>query len=169
MLSSLPTFLVPALPFALVTPTMHFIPSVTLRSTQGPPPVVTKYYYKPHIDRLKRKFADVKSLGPAVVEEWIKGLESKGKEHLADCSRWEQWEATGGLRTVQESESHIGSRFPRTSSPTKSDNTTPSSTESRQSGLSNGKWITRDRSPVGSAANRHGMYKITHSHLMHQL
>ncbi|KAJ9213332.1 hypothetical protein DTO166G4_5139 [Paecilomyces variotii] len=153
MLSSLPTFLIPALPFALVTSTLHFVPSVTLRSTPVPPSAaITKYYFKPHIDRLKLKFEDVKSLGPAVVEEWIKGLDSEGKEHLADSSRWEQWEANGGLRAVQEGGSLLGSRRPRTTSPAKFDNTVPSSAEPRQTGLSNGKWTSSERSPAASAA-----------------
>lgn len=156
MLSSLPTFLIPALPFALVTSTLHFVPSVTLRSTPVPPSAgMTKYYYKPHIDRLKRKFEDVKSLGPAAVEEWIKGLESKGKEHLADSARWEQWEVNGGLRAVQEGGSLIGTR-PR--SPAKSDSAGPSSAASRRSVSSNGKWTSSEQGPVVSAS-RYGTYR----------
>ncbi|KAL1850788.1 hypothetical protein Plec18170_006622 [Paecilomyces lecythidis] len=110
---------------------------------------MTKYYYKPHIDRLKRKFEDVKSLGPAAVEEWIKGLESKGKEHLADSARWEQWEVNGGLRAVQEGGSLIGTR-PR--SPAKSDSAGPSSAASRRSVSSNGKWTSSEQGPVVSAS-----------------
>jgi len=47
-----------------------------------------------------RKFGDVKALGPASVEEWIKGLASQGQERLEDIIRWEQWESRGGLNKV---------------------------------------------------------------------
>lgn len=47
-----------------------------------------------------RKFEDVKTLGPASVEEWIKGLACQGQERLEDIIRWEQWESKGGLKKV---------------------------------------------------------------------
>ena len=50
---------------------------------------------------MKRKFEEVKSLGPATAEEWVKGLEGDGKEKLSDAARWEQWELTGGLRSLK--------------------------------------------------------------------
>lgn len=161
MLSSLPTFLVPALSFALVTPTMHVIPSVTLRSHQPPPGLVmTKHYYKPHIDDLKCKFEEVKALGTATVEEWIKGLESKGKEKLADFSRWELWESNGGLRAVRAARPHDQERYPHRISPIKSGNKALSSTETGSGNttpLTNGKLVGGTSSPFPSAANTYGM------------
>ena len=47
-----------------------------------------------------RKFEDVKALGSASAEEWIKGLASQGQERLEDNIRWEQWESRGGLKKV---------------------------------------------------------------------
>ena len=61
---------------------------------------LTKYYYKPHVEQLKRQLDDVKDLGPASAEEWIKGLDGEGKERINDAMRWEQWEAKGGLKKV---------------------------------------------------------------------
>ncbi|KAL2391480.1 hypothetical protein RJ035_000229 [Blastomyces gilchristii] len=100
--SNLPSMLIPSLPFAFFTPSMHFISSITLRNNQPPGDIsLTKRFYKVHIDDMRRKFEDVKSLGPAATEEWIKGLEGNGKDKLADAARWEQWEASGGIRSVR--------------------------------------------------------------------
>ncbi|KAK2736826.1 hypothetical protein FQN55_001415 [Onygenales sp. PD_40] len=100
--SNLPSLLIPSLPFAFFTPSMHFASSITLRSNNPPPGMaLTKYFFKPHIADLRRKFEDVKSLGPATTEEWIKGLEDNGKEKLADAARLEQWEASGGLQSLE--------------------------------------------------------------------
>ncbi len=63
---------------------------------------MTKHYYKPHIREIMRQFDDVKDLGPASAEEWIKGLDGEGKERLNDAIRWEQWEARGGLKKVNQ-------------------------------------------------------------------
>ncbi|KKZ62967.1 hypothetical protein EMCG_02678 [[Emmonsia] crescens] len=100
--SSLPSMLIPSLPFAFFTPSMHFTASITWRNNQPPGDMaLTKYFYKAHVDDMRRKFEDVKSLGPAATEEWIKGLESNVKDKLADAARWEQWETSGGLRSMR--------------------------------------------------------------------
>ncbi|EEH43721.2 uncharacterized protein PADG_00010 [Paracoccidioides brasiliensis Pb18] len=105
--SLLPSVLIPSLPFAFFTPSMHFASSVTLRNNQPPTDMIlTKYFYKPHVDDMRRKFEDVKSLGPAATEEWIKGLEGNGKDKLADVARLEQWEASGGLRSIRLTRTH---------------------------------------------------------------
>jgi hypothetical protein len=115
--STLPSILLPALPFALFTPSMQFISSIALRGSQSSSSLnLTKYYFKPHIQAMKREFDEVKALGSATAEEWVKGLETNGKEKLADAARWEQWEMSGGLkilRTAQHQETE-GS-FPHTS------------------------------------------------------
>jgi hypothetical protein len=97
--STVPTLVIPAIPFAFFTPSMHYVSSSTLRGSQPPPGLtLTKYFLKSQIEEMKAKFEEVKSLGPATAEEWIKGLEGNGKEKMADAARWEQWELTGGLR-----------------------------------------------------------------------
>ena len=96
-----PSFLLQALPFAFVTETNHYIAHSVLRSAAAPPLVpLTKRYYKPHIEEIKRQFEDAKELGTASAEEWIKGLASRGQERLEEIIRWEQWESKGGLKKV---------------------------------------------------------------------
>lgn len=82
-----------------------------------------KHFYKTHIEDLKKEFVQVKAMGPAAAEEWVKGLEALGKDHLSDAARWEQWEAKGGLRKVNSRPA------PRTTAP-QTLHTNPSSTSS---------------------------------------
>ncbi|QVM06328.1 hypothetical protein D8B26_001040 [Coccidioides posadasii str. Silveira] len=99
--STVPTLLIPAIPFAFFTQSMHFVSSVVLRSNQPPSGLnLTKFYLKSHIEAMRSKFEEVKALGAATAEEWVKGLEGNGKEKIADSARWEQWELTGGFRSL---------------------------------------------------------------------
>jgi hypothetical protein len=161
MLSSLPMFLAPALSFAFFTPKMHIIPSVIIRAGQTPPSLVmTKYYYKEHINMMRRKFEEVKALGSAAVEEWIKGLEDEGKDKIANASRWEQWEASGGLQALGHiRKSGTGSDSYRMS-PTKYGYKTSSSADSNSGNTTpslNGNLVGGNASPFFSSANPHGM------------
>lgn len=105
--STLPSILLPALPFALFTSSMHFISSIALRGSQSSSNLnLTKYYFKPHIQAMKREFDDVKALGSATAEEWVKGLETNGKEKLADAARWEQWDMSGALKIIRMGRYH---------------------------------------------------------------
>ena len=61
---------------------------------------MTKYFYKPGIEAILHRFEEVKSLGTAPADEWIKGLSQEGQERLDDVVRWEQWESRGGLKKV---------------------------------------------------------------------
>lgn len=101
LFSSLPSFLVAGLAPAFFTADMNYISSVALRnlvtSPSAPPVELEKRFFKPHIEELKKKFENVKTLGLAAAEEWVKGLEANAKEKSADAARWETWEATGGL------------------------------------------------------------------------
>ncbi|KAL1955722.1 hypothetical protein VTO42DRAFT_8120 [Malbranchea cinnamomea] len=100
--STVPSLLVPAIPFAFFTPSMHYVTSSSLRGSQPPSGLtLTKLYLKRQIEEMKQKFEEVKSLGPAAAEEWVKGLEGIGKEKMADAARWEQWELTGGMRFLK--------------------------------------------------------------------
>lgn len=99
--SDCPTVVLPALPFALISSSNNYIPSTLLRSTAPPPMLqIIKYYYKPHIEEIKQRLSSARELGNASAEEWIKGLDNEGKERLGEASRWEQWEAKGGLKKV---------------------------------------------------------------------
>jgi hypothetical protein len=101
--SSVPSVLMAALPFIFLTNEMHVIPISTLQTGQQPTNTkITKHYYKYHIDEIKREFEDVKALGSATAEEWLKGLEGRGKERRDDAARWERWEAVGGISKMRE-------------------------------------------------------------------
>ncbi|KAI1489042.1 hypothetical protein F5X96DRAFT_642622 [Biscogniauxia mediterranea] len=94
---SIPSILMPALPFVLITSDMHIVPSVMLQSGQTPPGLqVIKIFHSDSIEKLRQEFLSVKEMGEATVEEWLKGLEDRGKEHLNDAYRWEKWECSGG-------------------------------------------------------------------------
>ena len=99
--STLPSFLLPGLPFIFLTPSLHVVASVALRNSSLPPGVeMKKHFYKTQIETLRQQFEDVKSMGAATAEEWVKGLDKDGKDKLGDAARWEQWEVKGGLRKV---------------------------------------------------------------------
>ncbi|OTB01500.1 hypothetical protein M426DRAFT_14385 [Hypoxylon sp. CI-4A] len=102
--SSVPSILMPALPFVLTTKEMNVIsPHFLQNGLLEPPPQVTKRYLTEHIDMLKEEFLTAKSLGGATVEEWLKGLEARGKELLGDAMRWEKWASIGGVVQMKNS------------------------------------------------------------------
>lgn len=100
--SDCPTILLPALPFAFISPSNNYIPSTLIRSTATLPPLLqmAKYYYKPHIEEIKQRLHGARELGNASAEEWIKGLDDEGRERLNEAARWEQWFAKGNLKRV---------------------------------------------------------------------
>ncbi|KAI0172346.1 hypothetical protein GGR52DRAFT_580911 [Hypoxylon sp. FL1284] len=96
--SSVPSVLISALPFALTTSETHTVSPDALQRGLVPPDVqITKVYLSEHVDRLKQECLSVKSMGEATVEEWLKGLEFRGKEFLSDSMRWEKWASSGGV------------------------------------------------------------------------
>lgn len=105
--------LISALPFVLTTSEMHTISPDALQRGLLPPDLqVTKIYLSEHVEKLKQEFLSVKSMGGATVEEWLKGLELRGKESLSDSMRWEKWASTGGITQLSQdnvSNTHISS------------------------------------------------------------
>ena len=59
-----------------------------------------KYFYTPHLEAIKKDFEDVKALGSACVEEWLKGLDPSRQDRIDDVERWERYEAKGGLKKL---------------------------------------------------------------------
>ncbi|GKT99269.1 hypothetical protein FLAG1_01360 [Fusarium langsethiae] len=95
---SFPSFLLPALPPILVDTDMHVIPLRAMQMGILPPDTqVTKLFWAEHVEQVKAEFTSVKALGSAAAEEWIKGLEIRGKQVLVDASRWEKWAGAGGI------------------------------------------------------------------------
>ena len=101
MFSDCPAFLIPALPFAFISSSNNYIPSTVLRGTTTPPTLkLTKHYYKPHVKDVMLRLQNARDLGNASTDEWIKGLDSEGRDRLNEAVRWEQWDAKGGLKKV---------------------------------------------------------------------
>ncbi|KAK6596712.1 hypothetical protein H4I96_09364 [Botrytis cinerea] len=109
--SSIPSPLMPALPFVFLTNELHVIPATALQNGQPPPTTqITKYYLKKHIKEIKDEFESVKAMGSATIEEWLKGLEDRGKERRNDSARWERWEASGGIIRIKAPDQHDPSK-----------------------------------------------------------
>ncbi|KAI1079412.1 hypothetical protein F5B20DRAFT_543449 [Whalleya microplaca] len=99
---SVPSVLIPALPFGLITEDMRIVSLDTLQRGQISTELqVSKVYLSTHVERLKQEFLSVNSMGPATTEEWLKGLEARGKEQLNDSMRWAKWASAGGIVQMQ--------------------------------------------------------------------
>lgn len=81
---------------------MHVIPPRVMQSGTLPPQTqVIKIYWSKDLEKIKGEFEKVKMLGPAAAEEWIKGLEIRGKQSLVDVARWEKWDLAGGAQQTR--------------------------------------------------------------------
>ncbi|KAH7060510.1 hypothetical protein B0J12DRAFT_566322 [Macrophomina phaseolina] len=95
------TALLAALPCVFVTHNLHTVPSSILTSTPVPPNItLSKWFYREHVQDINRQFEEVRALGPAAGEEWLKGLEDMGRRRMADAERWERWERKGGFQDL---------------------------------------------------------------------
>ncbi|KAK7951892.1 uncharacterized protein PG986_007620 [Apiospora aurea] len=104
LLSSTPSLIIPALPSVLLTEEKNILSPGALQNVQGHSDVkLTKLFYTKHVEELKDEFATVKAMGLATVEEWLKGLDDRGKELRGDSSRWEKWESAGGVSQMRKS------------------------------------------------------------------
>lgn len=54
---------------------------------------VAKVYYNQDVELIVHEYDDAKEFGQGAAEEWRKGLSTRGKEAMADASRWERWES----------------------------------------------------------------------------
>jgi hypothetical protein len=76
-----------------------------LQSQSSPiPEQLCKLYWKEQIDDIKTEFEAVKALGSAAAEEWLKGLEDRGKMLRSDAARWEKWAISGGVRQMRSTD-----------------------------------------------------------------
>ena len=86
------------------------IPHSTLKSSQGQAPStikISKTFFRSHISDIKGEYLEVLKLGSATTEEWLKGLDERGKENRSDAARWERWESSGGISRMRMTESEI--------------------------------------------------------------
>ncbi|KAI1419454.1 hypothetical protein F5Y12DRAFT_247547 [Xylaria sp. FL1777] len=101
--SSVPSCLIPALPFIFMNDKMEIIPSAKLQAGQAPlESPVTKFFLSNNVAAIHEEFNLVGAMGKATAEEWLKGLEGRGKEHLTDSLRWEKFEMSGGIIRMRQ-------------------------------------------------------------------
>ncbi|KAI9761964.1 MAG: AMP deaminase [Chaenotheca gracillima] len=102
--SSIASPLLVALPFIFLGPANQTItPTILQMSSHAPQFQMTKRFYKGDIQEIKTQFEDVKALGAPAAEEWIKGLDQRGKEMTSDSARWERWLYGGGISNLPPS------------------------------------------------------------------
>ncbi|KUI66097.1 hypothetical protein VM1G_01505 [Cytospora mali] len=100
--SSIPSTLTAALPFVFVTPELHVISPTTMARGKTPADTsLTKLFWSAHVDDLKQEFFSVKLMGTATAEEWLKGLDGRGKERRNDPAKWENWALANGLSQMR--------------------------------------------------------------------
>lgn len=92
---------------------MHVIPPRAMQTGAVPPNTqVIKLFWSQHVEKIKAEFEHVKALGSAAAEEWIKGLEIRGKQALVDASRWEKWAGSGGVAQLRVPKTAAKSEVP---------------------------------------------------------
>ncbi|KAK6064460.1 hypothetical protein SCUP515_11784 [Seiridium cupressi] len=100
----IPSLLLPALPFLLIDSDLQVISPSALGKGHGSEPTpLTKIYLSKQVEGLQNEFLSVKNLGTGAAEEWLKGLEERGKQQRIDTDRWEKWEFNGGVRQLWQS------------------------------------------------------------------
>lgn len=100
--STVPSTLIPALPFVHITKELHVVSLSTIEQGQLPANVqVTKLFLASDVQEIKQEFISVKALGSGTVEEWSKGLEHRGQSRLNESRKWEKWANTGSLQQIR--------------------------------------------------------------------
>jgi len=90
------------LPYAFRTPDGHFVPDHIRQSPNGVPAQfrLQKTFYRKDVDNITAEVDEVNSFGDGAADEWRKGMTQRGKDAMADSSRWERWEGTMQLGKV---------------------------------------------------------------------
>ncbi|KAK7745407.1 hypothetical protein SLS53_002903 [Cytospora paraplurivora] len=100
--STFPSTLTAALPFVFVTEELHVITPTTIARSKTPPDTaLTKLFWSAHVEELKQEFFGVKDMGAATAEEWLKGLDGRGKKRRNDPAKWENWALGNGLSQMR--------------------------------------------------------------------
>ncbi|CCC14126.1 unnamed protein product [Sordaria macrospora k-hell] len=92
---SVPSAVLQAIPFAYVTPDLRVQPSNT------PDTEKQKLFSPSDVEEVTKEFHDVQALGPGVLDEWMKGLNNRGKNAQNEASKWEKWYVSGGVARMR--------------------------------------------------------------------
>lgn len=92
---SVPTAVLQAIPFACITSDLHVQPSNTLDTDKQ------KLFSPTDVDGVTKEYHEVQALGPGAMDEWMKGLNNRGKTLQNQASRWEKWYMSGGVTRMR--------------------------------------------------------------------
>jgi hypothetical protein len=99
--SSVPSFLLPALPYTFLCEGKHYVHSYTVKNSTHPQDVLlSKVYYKPIVESIKDQFNRIKTENPDTAKSWVEKLEKKNEARAERVLKWELWETKGGLKKV---------------------------------------------------------------------
>ena len=102
MSPSIPSAILTALPWVYLTTELHIVPSSAVEQGQLPPGVqVTKLFLRSDVEVLEQEFSKVRDMGSGTVDEWLKGLDGRGKDTRQQVSKWEKWDSSGGVAKMQ--------------------------------------------------------------------
>jgi hypothetical protein len=87
-----------ALQFIFITNDLHIISSATLQNAHAPPQIA-KIFFKPHVEEIKKEFFEIKAMGAGTAEEWLKGLDKRGKEKRNDAFKCKLASGLGSRKT----------------------------------------------------------------------
>ncbi|KAK4452949.1 hypothetical protein QBC34DRAFT_292829 [Podospora aff. communis PSN243] len=93
----IPSATLEALPFACLTRDLHVLSSAMVEQGLPADVQITKLFLRDDVQQLKQEFATVRDMGSGTVDEWLKGLGGRGKDARLQATKWEKWEAAGGV------------------------------------------------------------------------
>lgn len=97
--------LMSTLQFAILSTSLNYVTSVTLQKESPPPDLqLTKWYFKPHVEEMKRELQEAVAQSPALAEARLRELEAKCQNEKGDIFRWENWELAGGFSSIAEND-----------------------------------------------------------------
>ncbi|KAL6896184.1 hypothetical protein HDV57DRAFT_521251 [Trichoderma longibrachiatum] len=100
--ASNPSFIAAGAPAVFLTADLNVVPRQIMQKSPIPTGVhLTKVFWPAQLESLQAELEDARRFGAAAVEEWIKGLESRGAEATRDASRWDTWCLSGGVRQMR--------------------------------------------------------------------
>ncbi|EGR50586.1 uncharacterized protein TRIREDRAFT_104741 [Trichoderma reesei QM6a] len=103
---SKPSFIAAGAPTVFVTADLNVVTRQIMRNSPIPTGVqLTKVFWPAQLESLQAELGDAKRFGTAAVEEWVKGLDSRGAKANRDASRWDNWYLSGGVRQMRKQSS----------------------------------------------------------------